>query len=92
MQAARFYTSMDEALTTAQPYINDLVECLQSVENPGDFACGGSISLPLPALRIAGLNDLLGLPLSGLQARAVIEQCCQAPYGRGEQTIVSIDP
>ena len=69
-------------------YVDELVQCLQSVEKPGDFACGGSIYLPLPALQIDGVNGILGLPLCDVQARVVIEQCSQAPYGRGEETIV----
>ena len=68
--------------------IRRLKRCLQSVKNPGDFACGGSISLPLPALCVPGLDDLLGLPLPGQQARAVIGKCSQAPYGHGEKTLV----
>ena len=76
--------SMDEG----RPYIDDLLKCLKSVAKPGDFACGGVVSLPLPGLCIEGVDGILGLPLCELQARAVIEQCCQAPYGRGEQTIV----
>ena len=80
---------MDEDIhDDAHPYIDNLVECLQSVENPGDFACGGSFSLPLPALRIHGVGDLVGLPICSSQARAVIEQCSQAPFGRKEETIV----
>ena len=72
----------------ASQYIDNLVECLQSVENPGDFACGGSIPLPLPALRVHGVDELVGLPICTSQAKAIIEQCSQAPYGRGEETIV----
>ena len=73
---------------SASQYIDNVVECLQSVENPGDFACGGSIFLPLPALRVHGVDELVGLPISTSQAKAIIEQCSQAPYGRGEETIV----
>ena len=80
---------MDEVLYDGvSPYISTLVECLQSVENPGDFACGGSVSLPLPALRVDGVDGLVGLPMCSSQARAIIEQCSQAPFGRGEETII----
>ena len=80
---------MDEVVyDSVSPYISTLVECLQSVENPGDFACGGSVSLPLPALRVDGVDGLVGLPMCSSQARAIIEQCSQAPFGRGEETIV----
>ena len=69
-------------------YVDGIVQCLKSVEKPGDFACGGSVSLPLPALHVDGVDGILGLPIGRLEAKAVIEQCSQAPYGRGEQTII----
>ena len=30
----------------------------------------------------------MGLPASNTQSKAVIEVCLQAPYGRGEETIL----
>jgi len=69
-------------------YISSIVQSLKSVERPGYFACGGKALLPLPALQVEGVPGFIGLPLSGDQATAIIEKCSQAPYGRGEETIV----
>ena len=69
------------------PYIRSLVEHLNSVR-PGSFANGGAFQLPLPALKINGVEGVVGLPASDAQAKAIMAVCSQASYGRGEETIV----
>ena len=48
--------------------------------------------MPLPALSLVGdscsANQILGLPLGESQAKRVIARCSQAPFGRGEETLV----
>ena len=44
--------------------------------------------MPLPALRVEGISAQIGLPLTEAQAKAITEKCSQAPFGRGERTIV----
>lgn len=67
-------------------YFSSIVETLKSVERPGSYATGGVFSMPLPSLSINGV--ILGLPLCDEQAKAVIDSATQAPFGRGEETIV----
>lgn len=69
-------------------YIRSIVETLGSVKRPGYFACGGSVELPMPVLRVDGVEGVVGLPLGRASAKEIIEKCSQAPYGRGEETIV----
>ena len=70
------------------PYIRSLVNTLNSVTRPGSFANGGMFQLPLPALKINGVDGVVRFPASDAQAKAIIAVCLQAPYGRGEETIV----
>ena len=70
-------------------YIRSIVKTLNSVTRPGSFANGGTFLLPLPGLKIpSGVEGFVGLPASDAQAKAIITVCSQAPYGRGEETIV----
>ena len=69
-------------------YYDHLFETLKNVKKPGSFAAGGSAVLPLPALKINGLSGQIGLPLTEFQAKDIAKKCSQAPFGRGEKTIV----
>ena len=70
-------------------YYDNIVATLKSVVRPGFYATGGQCSLPLPSLSINTAPEvILGLPLSDGQAKAIIDCATQAPFGRGEQTIV----
>ena len=45
--------------------------------------------MPLPLLSLNnGPNEFIGLPLSETQAKAIINAATQAPFGRGEDTVV----
>ena len=68
------------------PYIGSIVHTLDSLTRPWSFANGGAFQLPLPALKISGVDDFVGLPASVAQAKAIISVCSQAPYGRGKKT------
>ena len=70
------------------PYIRSLVNTLNSVDRPGSFTSGGQFLFPPPALKINGVEDYVGLPVGKLQAKAIIAVCAQAPFGRGQETIV----
>lgn len=75
--------AMDES------YFSSIVDTLKSVKKPGHFASGGEISLPLPALSLKSTPDvILGLPLSESQVETIIASASQAPYGKGEKTVV----
>ncbi|KAJ7699978.1 hypothetical protein B0H17DRAFT_1253475, partial [Mycena rosella] len=45
---------------------------------------------PNPILRLGSLGHI-GLPLSSREAKHVIAQCVQAPFGKGERTLVDIN-
>ncbi|WP_406696446.1 2OG-Fe(II) oxygenase [Singulisphaera sp. Ch08] len=64
-----------------------LSEALNEIDRPGSFYFSGSSPAVLPGLEIKGLGPI-GLPLAPKQAKELIEHCHQAPYGKGEKTLV----
>jgi hypothetical protein len=69
------------ALTT------ELAEILQTVQRPGDFYTTGTTDIFAPRLDVAGVGPI-ALPLLSVQAQQLIAVAEQAPYGRGEATLV----
>jgi 2OG-Fe(II) oxygenase superfamily len=67
----------------------DLAALLATVVRPGDFFTAGTAELLAPSLRVDGVGPV-ALPLLPMQAEQLIAVAQQAPYGRGEQTL--IDP
>jgi predicted 2-oxoglutarate/Fe(II)-dependent dioxygenase YbiX len=65
----------------------DLIELLGSVRRPGDFCTSGRIELLAPALEVAGVGRV-ALPLLPVQAQQLAAVAEQAPYGRGQETLV----
>jgi hypothetical protein len=72
---------MSEAL------LQGLRQALEKIDRPGTFCVSGSGPAVLPGLEVAGLG-LIGLPLNAGQAEELKKHCEQAPYGKGEQTLV----
>jgi hypothetical protein len=64
-----------------------LSQALSKVDRPGSFCVSGSAPAVLPGLEIDGLGPI-GLPLTAKQAKELIKHCHQAPYGKGEKTVV----
>src|SRR3954447_26496841 len=64
-----------------------LSQVLEKINRPGSFCAGGSAPAIFPGLEVAGLGPV-GLPLTANQAKELIKHCEQAPYGKGEQTLV----
>jgi hypothetical protein len=64
-----------------------LVRALKTVARPGSFCASGGGPAPLPGLEVAGLGPV-GLPLTAVQVPELKQHCRQAPYGKGEETIV----
>ena len=61
----------------------DLITFLSRVRLDTSFATFGLLSnVPLPGLTIDRLGQI-GIPLSERDAKAVIEECHRAPFGRG---------
>ncbi len=65
----------------------DLLEALQEIDRPGSFCASGSAPAVLPGLQVAGLGPV-ALPLTDEQAKELMKRCEQAPYGKGEETLV----
>jgi hypothetical protein len=64
-----------------------LVEALSQIDRPGSVCVSGSAPSVLPGLEVEGLGQV-GLPLTQKQAKELIKHCKQAPYGKGEKTLV----
>ena len=77
-----------EAEDPAYPYFRSIVDTLNSVTIPGSFASGGPFQFSAPALKINGVEGYVGVPVCDCQAKAIIAVCSQAPFGRGQETIV----
>jgi hypothetical protein len=64
-----------------------LLQALRSLGESSQFCVSGSVDPILPGLEITGVGPV-GVPISPATARQLIEQATQAPYGRGEETII----
>ena len=65
----------------------DLGDILDKIDRPGSFCVSGSAPAVLPGLEVQGLGAV-ALPLTDQQVKALKKLCRQAPYGKGEQTLV----
>lgn len=72
------------------PLANKLLEVLDSVGESSQFCAAGDLDPVLPGLEVEGLGRI-GVPVSEHDARRLIETAAQAPFGRGEETIVDTD-
>lgn len=64
----------------------ELLDLLDKVQSPGRFCAHGSFTSVAPGLTVNGLGPV-SLPVVAAQAKALIEMCEQAPFGRGEETV-----
>lgn len=69
---------------------DELLKVLETVDRPSVVCTSGDIPLTMPGLKVDGLGEL-SLPLGKSQARKLIKQCHQAPYGKGTETLVDTD-
>jgi predicted 2-oxoglutarate/Fe(II)-dependent dioxygenase YbiX len=65
----------------------DLVDLLSTVRRPGDYCTSGTIELLAPSLEVDGVGPV-ALPLLPQQAQHLAAVAEQAPYGRGQETLV----
>ena len=70
--------------------MTELISLLEKVKSSGTFSVGGMLPPIAPGLKVKGVGNI-ALPLLEHQARALIELSQQAPFGRGEETIVDTD-
>ncbi|MDQ0393162.1 2OG-Fe(II) oxygenase [Labrys monachus] len=68
----------------------DLAKLLAGVQRPGDFCTTGVATIFAPGLEIEGVGPI-SLPFPRIQLEALIAAAEQAPYGRGNQTLVDTD-
>ena len=71
---------MGDARQPLEVLLNSLGESYQ-------FATSGSFPPVLPGLELKG-DSSIGSPVSAADAKRLIAKASQAPYGRGEETIV----
>ena len=71
----------------ASEILEKLDKELGKIDRPGSFCVSGSVPALLPGLEVEGLGPV-GLPLTVKQAKELIKHCNQAPYGKGEETLV----
>lgn len=68
--------------------IEELEECLTNVQSDGSFAMFEALNnAPNPGLYLKS-SGVVGLPLSDNDAQAIISASHEAPFGKGEETIV----
>ena len=67
--------------------MNELISLMEKVENPGAFSVSGELTAIPPGLKVKGFG-MVALPFLEQQAKALIQLSEQAPFGRGEETIV----
>jgi hypothetical protein len=67
--------------------LQELRQALRKIDRPGSFCVRGSVPAVLPGLEVKDLGPI-GLPLTTSQAQELKKHCEQAPYGKGEKTLV----
>ena len=67
--------------------LKPLEAILEDVRHPGDFYSAGVVEIPMPLVEVKGVGPL-SFPIPRPQIEAMVQQATQAPYGRGEETIV----
>jgi predicted 2-oxoglutarate/Fe(II)-dependent dioxygenase YbiX len=70
--------------------MQELITLMDKVKTSGAFSVSGTLPSIPPGLHVKGVGHI-GLPLTEHQAKALIELSEQAPFGRGEETIVDTD-
>lgn len=70
--------------------MNEFVKLIAKVENPGTFSVTGQLTSIPPGIKVKDVG-IISLPIVQHQAKELIHFSEQAPYGRGEDTIVDTD-
>jgi predicted 2-oxoglutarate/Fe(II)-dependent dioxygenase YbiX len=65
----------------------DLAELLSTIKRPGSFYATGTTEIFAPQLEVEGVGPI-SLPLLPVQVEQLVAVAEQAPYGRGEETLV----
>lgn len=82
------YRDSNATQSTASEFEEELFQALSNIHTTGSFASFGALGHPPPAnLFVDGIGEL-SMPLNEDQARQLIAQSRQAPFGKGSKTIV----
>lgn len=65
-----------------------LDQALDNIDDPGMPHVGGAVDLPLPGLRVKGLDQPVALPLLPAQAEKLAALARVCPHGKGLETVV----
>ncbi len=76
-----------DSISTPKNFNSELEPLIESIGRPGEYCAQGRLTCPMPRLEIDGIG-MLSFPVPEFQARQLIELADQAPYGKGEQTLV----
>ncbi len=74
-------------MITMASMATELLQVLDGLGDSAAFCATGNAAAVLPGLHVDGVGDV-GVPVSAGDAKRLIKQAAQAPYGRGEETIV----
>lgn len=85
MSSKRQKGKVNQADTSEQ-----VLALLAGIDRPTTICSFGDRPVTLPGLDVKGIGPI-GLPLGKAQARELIQQCQQAPYGKGTETVVDTD-
>ena len=67
--------------------LNPLETILWDVKQPRAFFVAGALEIPMPRVEVKGVGTL-SFPIPRSQIEALVRHAIQAPYVRGEETIV----
>src|SRR5712671_2761582 len=84
---ARTIRGHGEENPVGKAILEKLSKALSQIDRPGTFCVSGSAPAVLPGLEVEGLGPI-GLPLTAEQANELKKRCEQAPYGKGDETLV----
>lgn len=67
----------------------NVLEALKNIQTSGSFAASAALDKPPPCdISVPGIEGALRMPLDEAQARELIAKAHQAPYGKGEKTLI----
>ncbi len=69
--------------------LGTLEKTLAGVKKPGDYFVQGFKAAPIPRLEVNGVG-LISFPVPKEQVQKMIQKAQQAPYGRGQETLVDV--
>lgn len=70
--------------------LDALADLLAGISRGGDFAASGALTSILPGVIVDGVGRI-AFPLLPEQAKKIASVADQAPYGRGEETLIDRD-